>query len=67
MVEPLYKVTVEVTVQNKVIAHLYKYQLYAYLLCLDLMINPDKMSAVSGSCNIGTSTYTLRGFVSTKC
>ena len=66
MVEPLYKVTVEVTIQNKVIAQLYKYQLYVNLLCLALMINPDKILAVSGSCNLGTSMYTQRGFVSTK-
>ena len=47
MVEPLYKVMVEVTIQNRVIAQLYKYQLYMNLLCLALMINPNKMSAVS--------------------
>ena len=55
MVESLYKVTVKVTVQNRVIAQLYKYQLYVNLLCLALKINPNKMLAVSG-------TYTLRGF-----
>ena len=66
MGEPLYKVTVEVTIQNRIIAQPNKYQLYVNLLCLALMINPDKMSAVSSPCNLGTSTYTQRGFVLTK-
>ena len=66
MVEPLYNVTIEVTIQNRFIAQLYKYQLYANLLHLALMINPDKILAVSSSCNLGTSMYIQRGFVLTK-